>query len=280
MITWIASYPKSGSTWVRGFLSAYLNHGELDINKMRFLDVDDITSYFYHIVTPRNISNFNPNEIVQFRGAALSHMSLLLDYPLIKTHMLNGEIDGIQMIPQCLTDRAIYIMRDPRDVAVSISHQFEWTLDEAVAFINNPRQLIFREGDFKGLFNYVGMWSQHIVSWGDEKTFRVLLVKYEDLITHQEKAFKQIVEFLDWEVDEELLVKSVKISSFSEMKKQEESKGFRENRGKTDFFREGKVEGWRDILSEAQLVVIEEQNFDVMERVGYGLVTMDKATSV
>lgn len=278
MITWIASYPKSGNTWIRAFLSAYLNHGELDINKFRFLDVDDITEYFYHIVSPKSVSNFTPNEVVQLRGAALTHMSVLLDFPLIKTHSMNAEIDGIRMIPNCLTDRAIYILRDPRDVVISISHQLEWTIDEAITFINNPRQLIHREGDLKGLFNYVGMWSQHVVSWGDEKTFRVCLTRYENFIEDPEKAFKIIIDFLDWEFKADIFAKSIEISSFLSLQKQEEEHGFRENRGKTKFFREGKVGCWRDILTEEQVKKIELQNFDIMERVKYKLETTGKVT--
>jgi len=276
MITWIASYPKSGNTWVRGFLSAYLNHGELDINKFRFLDVDDITEYFYHIVTPTSVKHLKPNHVVQFRGAALGHMSMLLDYPFVKTHMMNAEVDGVRMIPNCLTKNAIYILRDPRDVVVSISHQLEWTIDEAITFINNPTQLIHRESDLEGLFHYVGMWSQHVVSWGDDKSFKVGLVRYEDLHSDPELAFTTILVFLGLEIKHEILVKSIEACSFDVMKRQEEEKGFRENRGKSAFFRSGKVEEWRDVLTEAQVAKIEEQNFDIMERVKYKLASMDK----
>lgn len=275
-ITWIASYPKSGSTWVRGFLSAYLNHGELDINTFRFIDVDDITEYFYHIVSPRSLAVYTPNEMTQLRGAALMHMNTLLDYPFIKTHSLNAEIDGVTMIPNCLTDRAIYLLRDPRDVVISIAHQLDWSIDEAIGFINNPRQLIHKNKDCTGLFNYVGMWAQHVVSWGDEKAFRIGLVRYEDLIEKPHASFKTILTFLDWEYEEERFNKSIIAASFSSMQKQELENSFRENRGKAKFFREGKAGAWRNILTEEQLAKIEDQNFDIMERMNYKLETMGK----
>ncbi len=275
-ITWVASYPKSGNTWVRAFLSAYLNHGELDINIFRFVDVDDITEYFYHIVSPRGLSIYTPNEMTQLRGAALMHMNTLLDYPILKTHSLNAEIDGVTMIPNCLTDRAIYILRDPRDVAISISHQLDWSIDDAIEFINNPRQLVHKNKECTGLFNYVGMWAQHVVSWGDEKAFKVGLVRYEDLIEKPRESFKTIIKFLDWEYDEELFEKSLIASSFPVMQKQELETNFRENRGKAKFFREGKAGNWRNTLTEEQLAKIEDQNFDIMERMGYKLETMGK----
>ena len=278
MITWIASYPKSGNTWVRGFLSAYLNEGKLDINKMR-LDVDDITGYYYHIVSPMVVDRLPSGWTLQLRGAALAHMATTLDYPLVKTHSTNAEINGVYMIPRCFTKKAIYILRDPRDIVVSLSHQLEWSLDECIGFINNPQQMIHKREDGKGLFNFVGMWAQHVVSWGDEKNFRVGLARYEDFMERPEESFKKILDFLEWEFNQRLFEDSLNASSFSEMQRQEteNENGFVENRGKSLFFREGKVGNWRNVLNDEQVEKIEEQHFDIMERLKYELVCMKVA---
>lgn len=122
-IVWLASYPKSGNTWVRLFLANYRAHG-LKINPNSLpteFTISDTRDRDYHAVSPYPVEKMSHLEILMLRGAALLHaMASVHERPMFcKTHAANAVLNGYRLFPPPVTAASVYIVRDPRDVAVS-----------------------------------------------------------------------------------------------------------------------------------------------------------------
>jgi hypothetical protein len=267
--TWIASYPKSGNTWIRAFLAAYMNNGKLDINQLGVIP-GDVQTYFYQAVAPRPLPQMSQFELMCLRSAALLHQ-ITATYKrkpfLIKTHHANVTINGFYAIPPDLTDQAIYLIRDPRDVALSYVHHFGTDLDTAIHRMSLDENII--SGAVK---EPITSWSTHVQSWIGNKPYPLCIAHYEGLLTEPEKMFSSILGFLDIEVDERRLLRSIKASSFQSLRRQETSKGFKEASNKTErFFRVGRLEQWKQEMTKSQIAEIEKHHGETIEHCGYRL---------
>ena len=72
-IWWLASYPKSGNTWIRAFISAYTT-GACNINAISGV-VGDLNDYFHQIVSPVPIDKMSLGEYLVVHPAALMHLA-------------------------------------------------------------------------------------------------------------------------------------------------------------------------------------------------------------
>ncbi len=268
MIWWLASYPKSGNTWLRMFLSAYRNGGRVDINNPSGLLVDDISTYFHQIVSPVPLADLKDEQQILLRPAALLHLTKVSrrSEPLfVKTHFANCAIGGICTIPPVLTYGAVYIVRDPRDVVVSFAEHRACDIDGLIEAMARRDHMIRA----KPLYQHLASWSEHVKSWAIKTRFPTLVVHYEDLLKEPIIAFRKILEFTRHEVDEELLVKSVGASSFDALRAQEDARGFREKAKGERFFNKGKAGGWRDVLTPEQAEMIVYEQREMMQEFGY-----------
>jgi len=265
MIVWIASYPKSGNTWVRMFLSAYLGDGTVDINKPRFC-IGDLQHYFYHTVSPKPLTELTMTEQVFLRPASLMHLTTaIIQKPVfVKTHHANVTADGIPLIQPEYTQRGVYVVRDPRDVAVSYSHHFGVSIPKAIKALGSDTNVV---GD--PLYHVVASWSTHVKSWATEDKFSVGVMRYEDIAKDPVKRFGRMLGFLEIDRLDDHLERSVNACRFSALKKQERKKGFEENPSKSDFFRVGRPGGWKDVLTDKQEKKIKRDHGEMMERFGY-----------
>ena len=132
-ITWLASYPKSGNSWIRMFLLAYV-HGTDWKTNYKFLIYDDKMPELYTALSKKPLSELSTSEILGLRGETLK---AIIQYnrpkvPFVKTHCANVIVSGSTMIPPELTDRAIVVVRDPRDICVSFAAWSGDTLDDMV----------------------------------------------------------------------------------------------------------------------------------------------------
>lgn len=273
-ITWLASYPKSGSTWLRMFLACYQNDGRpINFNSLpRNLTYADHRDQDYHTVSPYPVEHLTPSETLLLRGAVL--LKLLSDGGgrpiMVKTHNANIVLDHVKLIPPLITKNAICVVRDPRDVAISLSRWTESTVDEAIELMEDDRSVIHaNSGRAQTVFHYLGNWSKHVKSWM-ESEFDVTVIRYERLHEDPEYMFTQVLQQMDWEVFPHMVTKAIKCVAFAKMQGFEKKHGFYENPGRTgDFFRSGTVGQWKKDLSKKQISRITKEHGGIMDKLGY-----------
>lgn len=268
-ILWIASYPKSGNTWIRAFFTAYLNEGKISINEI--LPFSDTAPYFYKLVTVKDIGDVETVEFLLLKPAMLMHMiaaNSKKGFLITKTHDANIIVTGQQVIPEYLTRKAIYIVRDPRDMVISFNSYLTDSpgLDVVINSFGKQSTTLKKHHN---MHHILTSWSMHVISWLDEKKFPVMHVRYEDLLKEPHRQFRAMIEFYDLDYNKTLTDKCLKNCSFAELRNQENEFGFTESTSQNKFFRIGKDNQWQDILTEKQINKIRDDHREVMERLGY-----------
>ena len=187
----------------------------------------------------------------------------------VKTHNVIAKIDGVPLITPEATAGAIYVVRNPFDVAVSFSHHYQVTLDRAVELLIEPNYFLPAQGG--QIEQYLGSWGRHVAAWTKAPGLTRHLMRYEDMAKAPLKAFGDLTRFLGLPQDEDRLKRAVRFSDFKELSRQEQSIRFVESRpdGKTKFFRQGESGGWRRVLSQAQIGRLVEAYRPVLQELGY-----------
>jgi len=273
-ITWLASYPKSGSTWLRMFLACYQNDGwPINFNHLpRNLTYADNRDMDYHAVSSHPVENMTSPETLLLRGAVL--YKLLTDSGvrsiMVKTHNANVILASVILIPPVITKGAVYIVRDPRDMVISMSKWTGDTIDETIDMIGDDHSVLKNDSGYaKTVFHYLGNWSSHVKSWM-ESSFDVTVIRYERLHEDPDHVFTQVLQQIGWEVRPKIVTKAVKCVSFAKMKGFEKKNGFYENPGRPEnFFRVGEVGQWKKHLSKKQSSRITKEHGGIMEKLGY-----------
>ena len=259
MITWLASYPKSGNTWIRLLLNAYLNENN-DLNKI-YVAENDNKPYHYYALSPKK--DLTHDESLLLRTAALFHLAHN-KAQVLKTHNANCRLTGIGLIPELLTKNAVYIVRDPRDTVLSLARHFGQTIDEAIDALNDKSRSI----DTPPTFHYMGDWSFHVNSWMDS-TFPVHVVKYEDLISDPRGTFSKLLPFLDIQPDGDRIEMALNLTEFETLQAKERETGFNEKSSYQDVFFKHKGSRWREVLTNEQRNKIESAHSETMLKLGY-----------
>jgi len=267
MIIWIASYPKSGNTWIRALIEAW-HLGEVDINNMRISSGDN-DPYPYQIVAPLPMAELPIEEKLMLRPAALLHMAKIYHRRplLLKTHHANINTSGIDLIPPPVTAKAVYIVRDPRDTAISIAEHMGLSIDDAIARMAQDNWTIGRSDKPPHVLTD---WSGHVSSWTNGDKFPIITVRYEDLLTDPVGSFSQVLKFLGWTTTRQRLLEAIDAAIFENLQEQETEHGFNESSPKTErFFCRGTSGHWRKLLSNGQAEHIECDHADIMHKLGY-----------
>ena len=272
-LIWLASYPKSGNTWVRVLLSNYLNDNieGVDINKIDSSIISSSRSIF-DSYTPFLSSDLNNDEIDILRPNVYKSLSdENEEFVCIKTHdAFTKNKKNKNIFPLSATKGIIHIVRNPLDVAVSFAHHSNITIEKSIKFLNNRKALSTNPKQLNPqLRQQLLSWSQHYLSWSSTPA-PYLQVTYEKLIEDTEKEFRKIILFIYNEVDVKKLKKAVKQSAFKELRKQEQTGNFKERAIQSkSFFRKGKSGSWKNEMSEEQIKEIIKKNSTVMEELGY-----------
>ncbi len=270
-IIWLASYPKSGNTWVRIFLGNYLLNPEtpMPINRINQLGMADSSAQMYRAVAKGAFDSADPMQALRLRGRVLNGIvSNGADVNFVKTHNVRDRVFGVDLIPAKLTRSAICIIRDPHDVAVSYARHFGRTLESAVASIGRSNNTTAGRGD--SVKQFLCSWSEHVTSWARTRDFPVLMLRYEDLHADPEAAFARALTHIGVPVDDQRLARAIRFSSFDEMRRQEEKDPFVERSNKTErFFHTGKSGQWREVMPEALVEKIHRDHGAVMREFGY-----------
>lgn len=267
-LVWLASYPKSGNTWVRAFLHNYIANAQTphSINDLVDFSVAECAAAFFGGVG----AILTPAQVQALRPRVHQHLTTLHDdLVFVKTHNANLVVHDVPLCTPDLTAGAIYIVRDPRDVAVSYAAFTGKSLDEIIDFMGQEGAANASDGT--QVFELLSSWSRHVVSWVAAPNR--LLVRYEDLLAEPERHFARMIKFLgaaNSMPDLQRLRRAIAFSSFKSLAAQEAQTGYRANGPSGEnFFRKGKAGGWRDHLTAAQAGKISADHGEIMQKLGY-----------
>jgi len=260
MIFWIASYPKSGNTWIRTMIAAYYfsNDGNFNqslLNNIRqFPEKNFFKGFNYDPKIVADTCNYwiKAQEIINKENKV----------KFFKTHNILGNVNNINFTNKQNTIGGIYIVRDPRNVITSLKNHYEIDYDEAYKFISNEKKYIYddkKENDYSD-FQIISSWEKNYQSWIKQKNFNFKLIRYEDLQENTIDVFKQIIDFINdiCNLEDKFNIQKAKntISTtiFSKLKQMEKKDGFNEsviskkNNHKIPFFNMGPNNNWKKIL--------------------------------
>ncbi|CAA7615396.1 Sulfotransferase [Candidatus Terasakiella magnetica] len=273
---WLASYPKSGNTWMRLALSSLRSGGgAVDINRFRVADETIAADRgAFDLALDVESSDLSEAEILAARPAAFRAMAAELRTTAIwKVHEAYLEAaPGQPLFPPDITLGAVYMVRDPRDVVVSLSHHAGICIDQAIADMASSAHRLSgqRRRAQPQLPQPVLDWSGHVESWLDRPAFPVIPVRYEDMLTGLSGILTRIAAAIGLTVTAAAIEGAVAATRFDTLRHQEAERGFVEKSPKAAvFFRRGGAGGWRDILTEAQAERICTDHGRVMTRLGY-----------
>ena len=269
MIVWIASYPKSGNTWIRSVISAlvYTENGMFDFGKLKHIPQFPDKIYFKDLTD--NYSDFNTLKKCWIPAQERINKDKKIKF--FKTHHLNCKVDNYSFTNDTNTKAKIYIVRDPRNLVNSISNHYSKTHDEAIKFLTTPRFIggSQKEGGMKknDMITLIGTWQEHYKFWTQSKKNTIIL-KYEDLIKDTEKELIKLIDFLknyvELNIDKIKIKNILETTSFTNLKKMEESGLFTESafnkkeNKKVNFFHLGKENKWENILKKEHKIKIEK----------------------
>lgn len=282
---WLASYPKSGNTWLRILLAnIQSSDGPVDINQIDSTEAIASARLQFDGLTMVESGLLHPHEVDALRPALHIYLAetddeeLRDDLPVrfIKTHDSYSRNDrGAALLGGArAATGALLIVRDPRDVAISFAHHLERDIDTVIAAMANPDFALMNHAKRLSaqLRQLLSGWSGFNASWLDQHEVPVLPIRYEDLLADTASVLSNVLEHVGWPTDPALVARAVARSSLDELQRQERHHGFREapTRGNR-FFRRGIAGGWRDTLSDEQVARIEAEHAPMMRRLGYGL---------
>ncbi len=282
MIIWLTSYPKSGNTWVRSFISTILFsvNGEND-----FSNLGQIRQFPDRIFFKEYVKDFGDvYEVARNWINVQNYLNLDRKIKIFKTHHVNCTIENNPFTNLNNTAGVIHIVRDPRNVVTSIMNH--WSLKD----INASKELIINENNWLGLKNHendvrsnqiptlISSWKTHYNSW-KQNSQNYLLIKYEDLILNPLIYFNEITKFVSkvtkLNFNTEKVKKAIETNSFENMKNLEKKGLFKENalnrerNSKVDFFNLGPENDWKKILDKKISSEIESKFNNEMRELKY-----------
>ena len=279
MIIWLASYPKSGNTWVRSIISTllYSNDGNFNFELIKKVSQFPEKKYFKEFID--DFGNFN--KIKESWILAQDTINLDNQIKILKTHQGKYNVGKDSFTNDRNTLATIYIVRDPRTLVSSISNHYTLTLDEAFNFLITP-QIIGNskrwEDKETGMKCLLGKWNDHYRSWTRDKS-NLLLIKYEDLIKNPENELEKIINFLkkylNVETNKNKNKEILETTSFKSLKEMEQKGLFKENvlskkdDSKVNFFHLGPANNWKDNLDEDVKNKIEKNFYQEMVELEY-----------
>ena len=277
MIIWIASYPKSGNTYLRSFISSYYfsKKGKFDFNLL--LNILQFPSLKF---TKKNI--FSEDEASQNWIFNQNQFFLNNKVHFVKTHNSLDEFKGNKFTSNQQTLGAIYIVRDPRNILSSLTHHYSLNYEQAYKKIMDENASLLEKSlnNDHSNFTFLGSWSNHYKSWKNTKEFKTLFIKYEDLEDNKYETFKKVVNFInrikskELKIDEKKLLNSIRSTNFTNLKNKEQNEGFEEsvissNGEKKPFFNLGFNNRWQKILPKNILTQLNKNLQKDLNDLGY-----------
>ena len=273
-IVWLASYPKSGNTWTRAFLSNLVTimageQEKLGLNSINRFSLGENFTNLY-----RELLGFTPTPQDQRAVAALRprvQEAIANEFEgliFVKTHNALVIDRDHSIINFAVTAGAIYIVRNPLDVAISLAHHMNATLDQAIDAL--ATQDVETEINDLRVHEVWGSWSQHVESWTRKPHSAIYVMRYEDMLADTEATFGKLAKHLLLNPDRSELTLAIERASFDNLQTEEGDVGFKEKpQHAARFFREGRAGQWKDVLTPQQVERIVSAHGEQMKRFGY-----------
>ena len=265
MIFWIASYPKSGNTWLRTLLSTYYYSSDGVYDEKLLKNIDQFP-------TKKYLLNFEYNK--KIIGDTCKHWirsqeKINIDKKLrfFKTHNAFGKVNNFDFTNSENSIGCLYIVRDPRNVFTSVKNHYELETDKAIKWMTNEKQFIYDVQNFDDVgfsdFQFISSWSLNYKSWKVQKKVPTKFIRYEDLSEKTFSLFKEIIQFINKttnnneKIDLSKLKKALNSTTFEKLKEKEKTDGFSEaipskkdKNKKIPFFNLGPKNNWKNLLDE------------------------------
>ena len=261
MIFWVASYPKSGNTWLRALLSSYFysHDGKYNESLLKKIDQFPVRKYFENF-------NYNKNIVTDTTKFWIKAQELInSDNKLrfFKTHNVFGKVNNFDFTDTKNSIGAVYIVRDPRNVITSIKSHYELDNEKALKWMIDKNNYIYDIERVKnvgyGDFQFISSWDLNYKSWKVQKKVPIKFIRYEDLANKTYEVFLDLIEFIykitkNFKgIDKIKLKNALNTTSFEKLKQKEKKYGFSEavsfnSNKKTQFFNLGPQNNWKKIL--------------------------------
>ena len=229
----------------------------------------DSQKFWYEQAAGGSLDGLNPEEVMKLTPKAQEIMAKSRPQSVfVKTHNWLGKAWETPFVTADVTAGAIHIVRNPLDVVISLKHHYDFTMDDAIDFLNNPEANTV-EDDYK-LSQVYGSWSAHTGSWQKFNPTYLHRARYEDMLAKPAITFAAVAKFLGLKPPKKVLATAIKQSSFKILQNQEKKDGFIEASDKASaFFRSGKAGEWKKILTEEQVKRVVDVHRDKMQEFGY-----------
>lgn len=279
MIIWLASFPKSGNTWVRAVVSSllYSKNGNFNFEMIKKIQQFPNKKHFENLTKEYQ----DIQSLKKYWVAAQDTINLNNRINFLKTHHINCKIGQYPFTNKNNTLGTIYIVRDPRSLVESFSNFYKDDKNTAIrkitskGFVSGVRQIKNKQNN---VYTIIGSWNDHYNSWTKLDT-NVLILKYEDLLSNPFKKLNEIIiflkKFIDFEYNDFKIQNIVNSTSFENMQKMENEEGFFEapseenDQNKIKFFYKGNKNNWENYLSKNEVEYILNKLGNEMKELGY-----------
>ena len=284
-LTWLASYPKSGSTWVRAFLAAYQSFepglAEFDLTQVPHCSTSDSRATLFAEIAGKPFESLSEGEIDALRGQVQRRLASSTDSTrVVKTHNVRAMRGGFPLIDRTVTRRAVYVVRNPLDIIDSMADHAALAIDGAIALLGDRRhQMGGKDGTVR---QYIDSWSEHVTSWTQHPAFPILVLRYEDMLNDTSQAFSHLLKFLEWEIEPVRLAWAIEQTRFDSLQQKEAANGFAEVScvAKSGvFFRHGQHCRWPSVLTKVQAERVIQDHAAAMRLIGYEVPDLDQIYS-
>lgn len=229
-IVWLASYPKSGNTWLRAQLTAWQNDdGKVpdlcNLDGTPLNDHRDLMDDHCGIST----SELTAAELDRLRPDFFTTVAAELDDPtFVKTHAAYRFNDlGQPVFPADGCRGVVYVIRNPVDIVPSFAHHLDRDFDRIIDLMTDEDMVLgqVRDGFGAILPERVSSWASHVRGWTTQTTLPLLLVRYEDMLADPVGELTRVIRFAGLNDDPARIRRATEETGFQSLRQQEQTDG-------------------------------------------------------